>query len=64
MPYGKLSEVNPSLKGIKPPISLTQANAIAKWADAMSGREGIGSPWAVAIAQFKRLYKAEGVVSR
>lgn len=60
MPYGKLSEVNPSLKGIKPPISLTQANAIAKWADAMSGREGVGSPWAVAIAQFKRLYKAEG----
>lgn len=61
MPYDKLSEINPALKGIKPAITLAQANLIAKWADAMEGAEdGPESPWAAAIAQFKKLYKKSG----
>ena len=60
MPYSKLSAINPALKGIKPKITLAQANAIARWADAME-RQGDGpkSPWAVAISQFKKLYRVE-----
>jgi len=58
MPYAKLSEINPALRGIKPPITLGQANLIASWADAMEGQEdGPESPWAVAISQFRKLYR-------
>jgi len=61
MPYSSIGEVNPAIKGIKPKVTLAQANKIAEWADAMEGRkDGPESPWAAAIAQFKRLYKAEG----
>jgi len=61
MPYSRLSEINPALRGIEPPITLAQANLIAKWADAMEEAEdGPESPWAAAIAQFKRLYRVEG----
>jgi len=59
--YGKLSEANPALRGIKPPIDLTQANLVASWADAMEAAEdGPESPWGAAIAQFKELYEIEG----
>lgn len=58
--YSKLSEANPAIRGIKPPVTLAQANLIAKWADAMEEAEdGPESPWAAAIAQFKRLYRVE-----
>jgi len=49
-----MEDVNPALKGIKPPITLAQANMIADWADKI---EDVESPWAVAIAQFKKLYE-------
>lgn len=55
MPYASREEMTPSLRGIDPPITLTQGSMIARWADRMTGR--IDSPWAVAIAQFKRLYQ-------
>ncbi len=58
MPYSSMDEVNPAIKGIKPPVSLAQANKIAEWADAMEKSEDPPeSPWAAAIAQFKRLYE-------
>ena len=61
MPYKSFEDINPALKGIKPKITLAQANAIAKWADAMERAEdGPESAWAAAIAQFKKLYKSEG----
>lgn len=61
MPYSKLSEANPAVKGIKPKVTLGQANVISKWADAMGEAEdGPESPWAAAIAQFKKLYKKSG----
>jgi len=46
MPYSKYADINPSLKGIKPPISLGQANAIAAAADKTS--------WPIAISSFKK----------
>lgn len=54
MPYAKMSDVNPAIKGIKPPVTLAQANKIAEWADKI---EGADNPWAVAISQFKKLYE-------
>ena len=61
MPYTSMEAANPAIRGIKPPVTLAQANLIAKWADAMEEGDDDGprSPWAVAIAQFKRLYQAQ-----
>ena len=56
MPYSKLSEINPSLKGIEPPISLGQANEIAKQADAIGADKG---GWPEAIASFKKRYEVK-----
>ena len=61
MPYSKIEDANPSLRGIKPPISLEQANLIASWADGMEkGDAAVESPWGVAIAQFKKVYEVQG----
>jgi hypothetical protein len=58
MPYAKMEDVPESLRGIDPPITLTQANEIAACADAMEGGEGV-EPWAVCIANFKKSYEVE-----
>jgi hypothetical protein len=50
MPYESISEINPSLKGITPPISLAQANEIARQADAVGADKG---GWGIAIKSFK-----------
>jgi hypothetical protein len=53
MPYKSIGEINPALKGIEPPVSLAQANAITKQADAVgSNKEKNG--WAIAISSFKK----------
>ena len=57
-PYKDMKDVNPALKGIDPPISLAQANAIAKAADAI-GSDKSKNGWAIAIAQFKKNHKVE-----
>jgi hypothetical protein len=57
MPYSSMEDVNPSIKGIKPPVTLAQANLIASWADSITG---VDSPWAVAISKFKKDYRVEG----
>lgn len=54
-PYTKISDINPALKGIKPSISLSQANAIAKQADAI-GVDKEKNGWAIAIANFKKTH--------
>ena len=59
MPYSSLAQANPAIRGIKPPVSLGQANLIAEWADKIK-KDDVKSPWAVAIAQFKKLYRVEG----
>jgi len=58
MPYKSLDEVNPAIKGIEPPVTLSQANTIAKQS------EGIGvseekNGWAIAISNFKKTHKVE-----
>jgi hypothetical protein len=57
MPYSKWSEVNDSIKGIDPQVTLGQANSIARCADTV---EDVDSPWAVCIANFKRSHRVEG----
>jgi hypothetical protein len=56
MPYQKIEDINPALKGITPPISLGQANAIAKQADAV-GSDDKKNGWAIAISSFKKTHK-------
>lgn len=61
MPYSKWSDVNPAIRGIKPRVTLAQANTIAGWADSIEKKgDGPESPWAVAIAQFKKSYTVKG----
>lgn len=50
MPYSNIKDINPALKGIEPPISLAQANAIARQADAVGADKG---GWGIAIKHFK-----------
>ena len=60
MPYEKWTEVPPSLQGIEPKISLAQANLIATWADEIEQSDAdVESPWAVAIANFKKAFTVE-----
>lgn len=56
MPYTSLDNAAPPIKRIEPPVSLAQANQIAEWADAIDPAT-VEDPWAVAIAQFRRLYE-------
>src|SRR3989304_3412443 len=58
MPYSSMEDVNPALKGIKPPVTLAQANLIARMADGMENAENVDNPWAAAIGQFKRMHQA------
>lgn len=51
MPFTSMSDVTPALRGIEPPITLVQANAIANIADNVTG---VDNPWAVAISSFKK----------
>jgi len=55
MPYKSIEDIPNGLKGIKPPITLEQANEIAAQADAIPESEGV-SPWGAAINSFKRRY--------
>lgn len=57
MPYSSMEQVNASIKGIDPPVTLAQANAIARQADSITG---VDNPWAVAISSFKKAHKVEG----
>lgn len=57
-PYKSTKEINPALKGIEPPLSLGQANQIARQADAI-GVSGEKNGWAIAISSFKKTHKVE-----
>ena len=60
MPYKSMDDVNPAIKGIKPPVTLAQANLIARWADRIEEANPNGNAWAMAIAAFKKSYVAKG----
>lgn len=55
MPYTSLKDANPAIKGIEPAVSLAQANAIAKQADAVGTSDKVNG-WAVAISSFKKTH--------
>ena len=55
-PYKSLDDVNPAIKGIKPPVSLAQANAIASQADAIIAKDKSKNGWAIAISDFKKTH--------
>jgi len=56
MPYTQWIDVNPTLKGIRPKLTLAQANMIASWADKIKGEFA----WPTAIKQFKKTYTVRG----
>lgn len=57
-PYKSKKDINPALKGIDPPLSLAQANAIARQADAI-GADEKKNGWAIAISSFKKAHVAK-----
>jgi hypothetical protein len=57
-PYKSLKDANPAIRGINPPVSLEQANQIAKQADAVGTDDKVNG-WAVAISSFKKTHKVE-----
>jgi len=57
MPYQSLKDINPALKGIRPKITLEQANDIADQADAIGADKG---GWGIAIKQFKKTHTVRG----
>ena len=56
MPYAKMSEVNPSIRGVDPKVTLAQANYMATLADSMGDYE---HAWPTAISVFKDQYEVE-----
>jgi hypothetical protein len=54
-PYKSMKEVNPALKGIDPPLNLSQMNEIATQADSIGGDYG----WPTAIKSWKSRHKIE-----
>lgn len=60
MPYDKLSDAPASLRGMKPAITLAQANGIARCADTLEDEGEVKSPWAVCIASFKKGHRVAG----
>jgi hypothetical protein len=57
-PYKSKADMNPALKGITPPISLAQANAIAAQAESI-GTDEEKNGWAIAIASFRDTHHVE-----
>lgn len=53
VPYKSLEDANSAIKGIEPSVSLSQANEIAKQADAI-GSDDNKNGWAIAISNFKK----------
>jgi hypothetical protein len=53
-PYSKIEDINPSLKGVTPALTLGQANEIAKVADSIGADK---NGWPIAISQFKKTHK-------
>lgn len=57
-PYKSKEDMNPALKGITPPISLAQANAIAAQAESI-GTDKEKNGWAIAISSFRKTHHVE-----
>jgi outer membrane biosynthesis protein TonB len=57
-PYKSIGDINPALKGMSPPISLSQANKIAEVADSIGVSEEKNG-WAIAISNFRKTHRVE-----
>lgn len=57
-PYDSLQDANPAIRGIDPPVTLAQANAIARQAEAVGTDEKVNG-WAVAISSFEKTHHVE-----
>jgi len=53
--YKSLKEANSAIRGIEPPVTLAQANSIARQAEAI-GVDGEKNGWAIAISNFKKTH--------
>jgi len=68
MPYEKIEDIPPQFRALasqpggkdKIDLTLEQANELARMFDGLKGTEGIDSPAAIAITNFRRMYKVEG----
>jgi hypothetical protein len=56
--YKNISDANPAIKGIEPAVTVSQANEIAKRADAI-GSNDEKNGWAIAISNFKKTHEEE-----
>jgi hypothetical protein len=56
MPYKTLKDANAALRGIDPPVSLAQANEIARAADTI-GTDEEKNGWAISISNFKKTHE-------
>lgn len=67
MPYDKISDAPPQIRSLasrpggknKIDLTLGQINEIARMYDGLKDTEGIESPMAIAITNFRRMYKVE-----
>jgi hypothetical protein len=57
-PYKSVGDMNPSLRGIDPPITVSQGNEITKQADAI-GSDDKKNGWAIAISNFKKSHEVK-----
>ena len=57
-PYKSITDANAALRGIDPPITVEQANQIAKQAESI-GVDEKKNGWAIAISSFKKSHKVE-----
>lgn len=67
MPWSKMSDVPPSIKSLasiasgdrKAKLTLTQANKIGEMYDKLKNKPGIDNAMAIAITNFRKMYKIE-----
>ena len=60
MPYSNRAAFPPALAGFDPPLTVAQANEIAKVADTLENDPKVDNAWAIAISQFKKGHVVEG----
>lgn len=56
--YKNIEDANPAIRGIEPPVTVSQANEIARQADAI-GSDEEKNGWAISISNFKKTHRVE-----
>lgn len=60
MPYKRIGDVNKAILGIRPRVTLDQANEIAAMADAIAEEDSDMRAWPIAIGQWKKSHTVRG----